>query len=329
MLKSFAGGRLFGGAWGQGRPRVLALHGWARTHADFDGVFAARPGVAPSAVGPDLPGFGATPPPPEPWGTEWYAEQLLALFEERPGSPTGSSSSATPSVGGSALRLQQLVPERIERLVLTGVPLLDRKGRRTRPASPTGSAAGSTAPGLIGDERMEALRKRYGSPGLPGRSGSHARRARAGARRAATTTSCRPSPARSIWCGARTTTRCPSRWRSGRSGSCRTRRSRSSRDRSPHADRGSRGSSPGARRGRRPRRHCPPAVPHPRRWQEAAAPGHRDRSGRGQPARPGRLMRFDEGLAWLTVGACVACVRPGRSALVAGGPARALPGRVR
>ena len=66
MLKSFAGGRLFGGAWGHGCPNVLALHGWARTHADFDAVFADRPGAVPSAIGPDLPGFGATPPPPAP-----------------------------------------------------------------------------------------------------------------------------------------------------------------------------------------------------------------------------------------------------------------------
>ena len=162
MLKSFAGGRLFGGAWGQGRPSVLALHGWARTHADFAGVFADRPDPAPGAIAPDLPGFGATPPPLEPRGSEWYAEQLLPLFE---GDLLADRVVvAGHSFGGRvALYLPRLVPERIERLVLTGVPLLDRAGRRTSPAISYRLARGLHRAGLIGDERMETLRMRYGS----------------------------------------------------------------------------------------------------------------------------------------------------------------------
>lgn len=70
MLKSFAGGGLFGGTWGSGTPNVLALHGWARSHRDFDPVFApiSTTGGGPvfGVVGPDLFGFGATPPPPSP-----------------------------------------------------------------------------------------------------------------------------------------------------------------------------------------------------------------------------------------------------------------------
>jgi pimeloyl-ACP methyl ester carboxylesterase len=67
VLKSFAGGALFGGGWGEGTPTVLALHGWRRTHDDFTPVSRAAadlPGGPLSALGPDLPGFGATPPPP-------------------------------------------------------------------------------------------------------------------------------------------------------------------------------------------------------------------------------------------------------------------------
>lgn len=162
MLKSFAGGRLFGGAWGQGRPSVLALHGWARTHADFTGVFADRPDAPPSAIAPDLPGFGATPPPHEPQDTEWYAQQLLPLFE------ADLLADRVVVVGHSfggrvALELQRLVPERIERLVLTGVPLLDRRGRRSRPALTYRLGRRLHRAGLLGDERMEALRMRYGS----------------------------------------------------------------------------------------------------------------------------------------------------------------------
>lgn len=170
MLKSFAGGRLFGGAWGQGRPSVLALHGWARTHADFDGVFADRHGPTPSAIGPDLPGFGATPPPAEPQGSEWYAEQLLPLFESD--QLTDKVVVVGHSNGGRvALRLQQLVPDRIDRLVLTGVPLLDRKGRRARPALNYRIGRRLHRLGVIGEDRMEALRMRYGSPDYRAASG--------------------------------------------------------------------------------------------------------------------------------------------------------------
>jgi pimeloyl-ACP methyl ester carboxylesterase len=170
VLKSFAGGRLFGGTWGQERPSVLVLHGWARTHADFDGLFADRPGSMPSAIGPDLPGFGATPPPAEPAGTEWYAEQLLPLFE------SGQLADRVVVVGHSfggkvGLRLQQMVPGRIDRLVLTGVPLLDRKGRRSRPAFSYRVGRKLHRAGLIGDERMEALRMRFGSSDYRAASG--------------------------------------------------------------------------------------------------------------------------------------------------------------
>ncbi|MBO0714513.1 MAG: hypothetical protein J2P59_07135, partial [Acidimicrobiales bacterium] len=84
MLRSFAGGRLFGARYGDGPPWLLALHGWQRSHRDFEGVIVGRPGdgssgdgptaEGPTAEGPttestaldavalDLPGFGASPP---------------------------------------------------------------------------------------------------------------------------------------------------------------------------------------------------------------------------------------------------------------------------
>ena len=40
MLRTFAEGRLFGSVTGPEPPRVLALHGWARSHRDFDAVVA-------------------------------------------------------------------------------------------------------------------------------------------------------------------------------------------------------------------------------------------------------------------------------------------------
>ncbi len=167
MLKSFAGGALFGGGWGEGTPTVLALHGWRRTHDDFTPVFraASSPPADPlSALGPDLPGFGATPPPPEPWGSEEYARHLLPLFEE-PGVLADRIVLVAHSFGGRvAVHLVPLVPDRIERVVLTGVPLLDREGRRARPARAYRLARRLHRLGIVGDERMEAVRQKRGSP---------------------------------------------------------------------------------------------------------------------------------------------------------------------
>ena len=47
--------------------------------------------------------------------------------------------------------------------MLTGVPLLDRQGRRARPAAAYRMARRLNSLGLLGDDRMEAMRKRYGS----------------------------------------------------------------------------------------------------------------------------------------------------------------------
>ena len=167
VLKSFAGGALFGESWGDGPPSVLALHGWRRTHEDFAPVIAAGstlPGGPMRAVGLDLPGFGATPPPPEPWGSEQYAGQLLALFAE-PGVLADRVVLVGHSFGGRvAVHLAPLVPDRIERLVLTGVPLLDREGRRARPARSFRVARRLHRMGLVGEERLEAHRQKHGSP---------------------------------------------------------------------------------------------------------------------------------------------------------------------
>jgi pimeloyl-ACP methyl ester carboxylesterase len=166
VLKSFAGGRLFGGSWGSGAPAtVLALHGWQRTHLDFSPVFGDSGNTSEvSVVGPDLSGFGATPPPPEAWGTDEYARQLVPLFDE-PGVLADRIVVVGHSFGGRvAVRLHALVPGRIERMVLCGVPLLDRQGRRVRPAAAYRLVRRLHRVGLIGEERMEAARNRYGSP---------------------------------------------------------------------------------------------------------------------------------------------------------------------
>jgi pimeloyl-ACP methyl ester carboxylesterase len=163
VLKSFADGRLFGGSWGSGPATALALHGWRRDHRDFARVFGEAESGAPSALAPDLFGFGATPPPPEPWGTDEYARELLGLFEE-PGLLADRIVLVGHSFGGRvAVRLYPLVPDRIERMVLTGVPLLDRAGRRARPPAGYRALRLAHRVGLVGDARLEAARRRHGS----------------------------------------------------------------------------------------------------------------------------------------------------------------------
>src|SRR5580698_1003201 len=86
MLRTFAGGDLFGEVWGPAPPRVLALHGWRRTHTDFAAVIGAASQAGPCAgAALDLPGFGASPPPSEAWGSADYAAAVVKVIEELAG----------------------------------------------------------------------------------------------------------------------------------------------------------------------------------------------------------------------------------------------------
>ena len=159
MLRTFAGGRLFGTRSGEGGPRILALHGWGRTHRDFDAVL--RPVDAPelAAVAVDLPGFGATPPPTEPWGSEEYARCVAAVLEEL----TGPTVLLAHSFGGRvAVHLASSHPDAVRALVLTGVPLL-RLTPAPRPAFAYRVLRSLHGAGFVGEERMERARRRYGS----------------------------------------------------------------------------------------------------------------------------------------------------------------------
>jgi pimeloyl-ACP methyl ester carboxylesterase len=96
-------------------PPLLLLHGWG----------ASKELMAPLAerlhgyriVAPDLPGFGATPPPHEAWGVDDYAAWVIALLDrlgiER-AHIVGHSNG-----GRVAIALATAHPERVGRLVLT------------------------------------------------------------------------------------------------------------------------------------------------------------------------------------------------------------------
>ncbi|HML01160.1 MAG TPA: alpha/beta hydrolase [Acidimicrobiales bacterium] len=183
MLRALAGGSLFGEVWGASPCRVVALHGWGRTHADFARVFGP-PSDPLDVLALDLPGFGATPPPAEPWGSADYAAALERLFDAPDGgTANGTANSAAKgnavaspssvrapvvvvghSFGGRvAVQLAATRPELVAGLVLTGVPLLPAPGRRRRPPIGYRVVRAARRARLVGEEPLERARRRYGS----------------------------------------------------------------------------------------------------------------------------------------------------------------------
>lgn len=161
MLRTFAGGRLFGSVSGDGPRRVLALHGWARSHKDFDALVRPGPGGrdALPAVALDLPGFGAAPAPPAAWGSAEYAAHVGDVLDEM-ASPVVV---VAHSFGGRvALHLAAARPRDVGALVLTNVPLL-RLGPAPRPAAAYRVVRALHRAGLVGDARVERARQRHGS----------------------------------------------------------------------------------------------------------------------------------------------------------------------
>lgn len=179
VLTSFDDGRLFGQVHGSSEPRVLALHGWRRDHRDFDRVLGGsavpnRPGVEVStgdlplpesalpAIALDLPGFGGTPPPAEALGADGYAEAVAPVLDQM----SGPIIVIGHSFGGRvAVELAARQPAMVGGVVLTGAPLFPAdpgvKGRR----SPIGYRVVRSLArrGLVGDERLEAMKSKYGS----------------------------------------------------------------------------------------------------------------------------------------------------------------------
>jgi pimeloyl-ACP methyl ester carboxylesterase len=132
-------------------PRVLALHGWARTRADW------LPALAAPALAVDLPGFGASPAPPVGWGSRDYAELLAPLLAD------GGWTLAGHSFGGRvAVQLAAGWPDLVEHVVLTGVPLL-RKASGAKAPLPFRLAKRAHRLGLVSDARMEEQRQKHGS----------------------------------------------------------------------------------------------------------------------------------------------------------------------
>ena len=162
VLRVYAGGQIFGDAYGSGSPRVLALHGWRRERGDFRKVLEGL-----DAVAIDLPGFGASPPPPEAWGASDYAASAATLLREM----------ANPVVvighsfgGRVAVHLAASHPARVSGVLLAGVPLL-RLTNAPAPSMRYRIARQLHRWGVITDARMEARRHRSGSSDYRAASG--------------------------------------------------------------------------------------------------------------------------------------------------------------
>ncbi len=151
MLKSY--GSVFGDRYGVGPPEILALHGWSRDRHDFRALLQPF-----SAIAADLPGFGASPPPPTATGSVGYAASLLPLLEEFRSPPIVIGHSF-----GGRVALQLAHQTSVRGLVLTGVPLLRTEGQRPRPDIRYRILRSLHRLGLVGDTRLEAARRTYGS----------------------------------------------------------------------------------------------------------------------------------------------------------------------
>lgn len=140
--------------WATDPTPVLAMHGWARTHRDWQPSLGDLP-----TLSVDLPGFGDSPAPSEPQGSAWYASQVAPLLEQY-----GPAVVVGHSFGGRvAVHLASSHPKLVKGLVLTGAPLV-RTAPPVKPKRVVQIAKALNARGILPESVMENLRNKHGSP---------------------------------------------------------------------------------------------------------------------------------------------------------------------
>ena len=114
---------------GAGDP-VLVLHGWGASIEAVQPILAALREVA-TVYAVDLPGFGESDLPPEPWSSVEYARFVDALFEAL---DVDAATVIGHSNGGRvAIRLAVDFPDRVHKLVLVNsAGIRPRRTVRTR-----------------------------------------------------------------------------------------------------------------------------------------------------------------------------------------------------
>ena len=162
MLRAFAEGRIFGDVFGDGTPRVIWLHGWGRSSADFReaGESLAARGIASVAL--DLPGFGATPAPETPMGARGYAALIESVVHEAThGEPFVIVGHSFGGRIAAVLGSQSI--DGLRGLVFAGAPLVARSGSRRRAPRAYRLVRSAAKLHLVSNERLEAAKQKYGS----------------------------------------------------------------------------------------------------------------------------------------------------------------------
>jgi pimeloyl-ACP methyl ester carboxylesterase len=146
------------------KPEILFAHGWARSHHDF--IPTAEALIARHrSILVDLPGFGATPRPEEPWDTRQYADFAAAFIREKIGAPVIW---VGHSFGGRVgMRLGVHHPDVLKGLVLVAAAgiKIDRRSEWQKLRGRWRSAQFRRLRERARDDaEIIALEKRFGSP---------------------------------------------------------------------------------------------------------------------------------------------------------------------
>ena len=152
-IQALAGGRVLAEKFGDKPAKVVALHGWGRSGADFTKILSGLPALAIH-----LPGFGPTAPPDKVWGTPEYAELVAEAIE-----PFAPVVLVGHSFGGRiAVRIAASRPELVSGIVLTGAPLI-RLTAKTKPNPGYRIFRFLNRAGIVSDKAMEKRRRKSGS----------------------------------------------------------------------------------------------------------------------------------------------------------------------
>ncbi len=137
-------------------PLVMALHGWGRNRSDLLDALAGR-----EVISLDLPGFGASPAPTEPWGAGRYAATVATLLDQ---AELGPVLVVGHSFGGRvAAHLAAEYPDRVSGVVFVGVPLLSNTERKAPSPLPYRIVRRLRRLGLVPESLLESMRQKYGS----------------------------------------------------------------------------------------------------------------------------------------------------------------------
>ncbi len=140
------------------------MHGWGRTHDDFDAILDGF-----DALALDLPGFGASPAPSAVWGATEYASAVVPILQDLPEPPW----IVGHSFGGRvAVCLAADHPKLVAGILVIGAPLV-RSPEQTggQPALAYRLIRMLRSLRLVPEEVLERARRRYGSADYRAASG--------------------------------------------------------------------------------------------------------------------------------------------------------------